>query len=158
VFLDPDKREETTLDDAAELLVQLQATGEPDSEALKAGDRFMLQSYYPQKSELDIRRQFGSGFSAAVMELERGRWHGPVLSGYGTHLVYVYTLEVAPPPVFEDVRTDVFESWQEEQQEEFNTQYFESLKSRYEVVIEETPSQAAGARRADARVTSEPPS
>ncbi len=158
VFLDPDQREEATLDDAADLLVQLQAAGEPDSERLNAGDRFMLQSYYPRKSELDIRRQLGSGFSAAVMKLESGRWHGPILSGYGTHLVYVHALEVAPQPVFEDVRDDVFESWQEEQQEEFNAEYFESLKSRYEVVIEEPPPEAADVRRADAQITTEPAS
>jgi hypothetical protein len=158
VFLDPDERGETTLDDAAELLVQLQAAGEPDAEAPSAGDRFMLQSYYPRKSELDIRRQFGSGFSAAVMQLEPDRWHGPVLSGYGTHLVYVHALEVASPAQFEDVRDDVFENWQGAQQEKINAQYFESLKSRYEIVIEKPSSEAAGARQADARVASEPAS
>ena len=151
VFLDPDEREETTLDDAAELLVELQAAGEPDAETLHAGDRFMLQSYYPANSELDIRRQFGTGFSEAVMQLEPGRWHGPVLSGYGTHLVYVYSLEVAPPPVFDDVRDYVFENWQFAQQEKFNAQYFESLKSRYEIVIEEIPLEADEGPQAEAR-------
>lgn len=139
VYLDPDKRGEGTLGDAAKLLVKLQAAGEPEPGTLRSGDRFMLQSYYPAKSELDIRRQFGTGFSEAVMRLEPGRWHGPVLSGYGTHLVYVHGLEVAPPPVFEDVRDSVLENWQAAQQEKFNAQYFESLKSRYEIVIEELP-------------------
>ncbi len=118
----------------------------------------MLQSYYPRNSEIDIRRQFGGGFSAAVMRLEPGQWHGPVLSGYGTHLVYVHTLEVAPPPVFADVRDDVFENWQGAQQEKFNSQYFESLKSRYEIVIEKPSSEAADARQADARIAGEPAS
>jgi len=139
VYLDPDKRGDGTLDDAAKLLAKLQATGEPDPRTLRSGDRFMLQSYFPEKSELDIRRQFGTGFSEAVMQLEPGQWHGPVLSGYGTHLVYVHGLEVAPPPVFADVRDYVLENWQTVQQEKFNAQYFESLKSRYEIVIEELP-------------------
>ena len=151
VFLDPDVREDATLDDAAALLVELQAVGEPDAETLNAGDRFMLQSYYPAKSELDIRRQLGSGFSDSVMQLAPGRWHGPVLSGYGTHLVYVYALEVAPSPVFEDVREDVFENWQVAQQEAFNEQYFESLKSRYEIVIEEPLGASDESRQADAQ-------
>jgi hypothetical protein len=138
-FLDPDKRDATTLDDAAALLAQLQAAGEPDAETLSAGDRFMLQSYYAELSELDIRRQFGSGFSAAVMQLEPGQWHGPVLSGYGVHLVYVYSVQEAPPPLFADVQQYVLENWQTEQQEKFNAEFFESLKSRYEIVIAEPP-------------------
>jgi len=139
VFLNPDKRAATTLDDAAQLLAQLQAAGEPDATTLDAGDRFMLQSYYPEVSELDIRRQLGSGFSAAVMQLEPAQWHGPVLSGYGVHLVYVYSLQKAPPPLFADVRQTVLENWQSEQQEKFNAEFFESLKSRYEIVIAEPP-------------------
>jgi hypothetical protein len=139
VFLDPDLRDETTLDDAAVLLTQLQAAGEPDAETLSAGDRFMLQSYYPEVSELEIRRQLGSGFSAAVMQLKPGQWHGPVLSGYGVHLVYVYSLQEAPPPLFADVQQYVLENWQTEQQEKFNAEFFESLKSRYEIVIAEPP-------------------
>jgi hypothetical protein len=139
VFLDPDKRGDATLDDAAMLLTELRAAGEPDRESLRSGDRTMLQSYYPAKSELDVRRQLGTGFAEVVFELEPGRWHGPVLSGYGTHLVYVHAMAAAPPPVFADVREHVLESWQLAQQEAFNAQYFESLKSRYEIVIEETP-------------------
>jgi hypothetical protein len=139
VYLDPDKRGAGTLDDAAELLMELEGAGEPEPGSLRSGDRFMLQSYYPEKSEFEIRRQFGTGFSESVMRLEPGKWHGPVLSGYGTHLVYVHALEVAPPPVFAEVREYVLENWQIAQQEEFNAQYFESLKSRYEIVIEEAP-------------------
>jgi hypothetical protein len=150
-FLDPDRREAATLDDAAVLLSQLQAAGKPDPESFAAGDRFMLESYYPEVSELDIRRQFGTGFSEAVMKLEAGRWHGPVLSGYGAHLVYVYTVQQAPPPVFEDVQQSVLVNWQTAQQKQFNADFFENLKSRYEIVIAELPAD----RLIDGRTESE---
>ena len=139
VFIDPDKRGDATLDDAAVILSELQAAGAPDSSVSGLGDRFMLQNYYPQKSELEIRKLFGSGFTTSVMQLEIEKWHGPVLSGYGTHLVYVDALEIAPMPEFEDVQANVFENWQAQQQEEFNEAFFESLKSRYEIVIEAAP-------------------
>ncbi len=138
-FLDPDVRDETTLDDAAVLLEQLHAEGEPDSETLSTGDRFMLPNYYPQVSELDVRRQLGSGFSVTVMQLEPGRWHGPVLSGFGVHLVYVYDKQEAPSPKFADVRQYVLENWQAEQQDNFYTDFLESLKSSYDIVIAEVP-------------------
>ncbi len=99
----------------------------------------MLQNYYPQKSERDIRKLFGTGFSEAIMPREAGHWHGPVLSGYGTHLVYVYAMKQAPLPLFEDVRDVVLQNWQVEQQGTFNEQFFESLKSRYDIVIDDLP-------------------
>lgn len=136
VFIDPDLREETTLDDAAVILTELQASGEPTADSPDAGDRFMLQSYYPQKTELDIRRQFGSGFTQSLMKLEPGQWHGPVLSGYGVHLVYVHALVEAEDPQFAVVKEKVFGDWQETQQKNFNEQYIKSLKSRYEIVID----------------------
>lgn len=139
IFIDPDKRGDATLDDAALLLSELQAAGPPDSSVSGLGDRFMLQNYYPQKTELEIRKLFGSGFTTSIMQLEVEQWHGPVLSGYGTHLVYVNALEIAPLPKFEDVQANVMENWQAVQQEEFNEAYFESLKSRYEIVIETAP-------------------
>ncbi len=139
VFINPDLRGESTLDDAGELLAALQAAGIPDAATLDVGDRFMLPSYYREASELDIRRQLGSGFSAAVMQLVPGQWHGPVLSGYGTHLVYVYSIQETPLPQFADVQQAVLENWQTEQQETFNEEFFESLKSRYNIVIAEPP-------------------
>jgi hypothetical protein len=139
VFLDPDARDDTTLDDAAGLLSQLRAAGKPDAETFSAGDRFMLPNYYHRASELDIRRQMGSGFSTAVMQLEPGQWHGPVLSGFGVHLVYVYDKQQAPAANFADVRQRVLGDWQTEQQKKFNAEFFESLKSRYEIVISEVP-------------------
>jgi len=140
VFFDPDRRDESTLVDAAEILAQLQAAGVPDAATLAAGDRFMLQGDFQEASELDVRRQLGSGFAEAVMRLEPGRWHGPVLSGYGVHLVYVYELRQASPPVFEDFKQGVLADWQKAQQEKFNADFYENLKSRYEIVIAEPPA------------------
>jgi peptidyl-prolyl cis-trans isomerase C len=155
IFIDPDKRGDETLEDAAVLLAELQAIGPPDASVSSLGDRFMLQNYYPQKTELEIRKLFGSGFSASVMELEPGQWHGPVLSGYGTHLVYVNALEIAPPPMFEDVQASVMENWTTEQQEIFNEAFFKSLKSRYEIVIETAPLLPDNTDRNDSDVAEE---
>ncbi|MDH3977519.1 MAG: peptidylprolyl isomerase [Gammaproteobacteria bacterium] len=153
VFVDPDKRDAATLGDAEILLAQLKAAGEPNEQTRELGDRFMLQSYYPQKSELDIRRQFGVGFSEPVMLLEPGQWHGPVLSGYGVHLVYVHALQRAPEPAFADVEAGVFEDWQAEQQEKFNAEYFASLRSRYEIIVDVEDEQSG---RNDGAVSTAP--
>jgi hypothetical protein len=140
VFIDPDKREDATLSDAAEILAQLKAAGEPDADTIQAGDRLMLQNNFSSATELEIRRQLGSGFAEVVMTLEPGQWHGPVLSGYGVHLVYVYEFVKAPPAVFENVQARVLEDWHEEKREQFNADFVEGLKSRYQIVIEELPA------------------
>jgi peptidyl-prolyl cis-trans isomerase C len=136
VFIDPDKRGDATLDDAALILAELQFDDSSDSDVALLGDRFMLQNYYSQQRELDIRKLFGSGFAKAVMQLETKQWHGPVLSGYGTHLVYIEIVDKPPAPKFEQIQEAVFQNWLAAQQEQFNEAYFESLKSRYEIVIE----------------------
>ncbi|MBT8440876.1 MAG: peptidyl-prolyl cis-trans isomerase, partial [Gammaproteobacteria bacterium] len=104
VFFNPDSRGDATLDDAAAALERLQAAGDPNGEVVEEGDRFMLQNYFVEASELDVRRAMGSGFADSVMQLESGVWHGPVLSGFGTHLVFVSEFEPAPPPELADVR------------------------------------------------------
>lgn len=136
VFFNPDARGEATLDDAAVALERLQAAGEPNGEVIDEGDRFMLQNYFRAASELDIRRAMGTGFADSVMQLEPGRWHGPVLSGFGTHLVYVSAFDPAPPPEIANVRDDVLNEWRRAQSEKFDAEFLESLKSRYEIVIE----------------------
>lgn len=136
VFFNPDTRGDATLDDAAAALTRLQAAGEPDGAVIEEGDRFMLQNVFVQASELDIRRAMGTGFAQDVMQLEPGAWHGPVLSGFGPHLVYVSDFEPAPPPQLADVRDEVLIDWRREQTEEFDAEFLESLKSRYEIVIE----------------------
>ena len=138
VFFDPDARDEATLGDANQVLLQLQQAGVPDSEASQAGDQFMLQNYFQSASELEIRKQMGGGFASALIDLEPGLWHGPVLSGFGVHLVYVYEHTQAPPPVLsEELRPPVLEAWQAGQMQDFNETFYEALKSRYHIVVED---------------------
>lgn len=150
IFFDPDKREDATLEDVAEMLAQLQAAGEPDAETLLAGDRFMLQNHFAAATELGISRQLGSEFSEAVMGLSPGQWHGPVLSGYGAHLVYVHDFVAAPPAELAGVQARVLDDWHSEKREKFNADFLESLKSRYEIVIDELPADRLLDARMDA--------
>jgi len=136
VFLDPDKRDEQTLTDAEKLKAELIADTTVPTEASDLGDTFMLQSYYPERSEADISKLFGSEFAKSIMELAPEQWHGPVLSGYGTHLVYVHALQEFPPPTFEQVTERVREDWDTEKRQELNDAYIESLLKRYNVVVE----------------------
>jgi peptidyl-prolyl cis-trans isomerase C len=148
VFIDPDKRGDATLDDAemikAKLIVQGDATID-DADAL--GDDIMLQPYYPEKNRVEIQKQFGSGFTDSLVELSPGQWHGPVLSGYGVHLVYVSNIIEPPPPVFAKVRERVVQDWTTDKSEELNEKFYANLRSQYTIVIEGPAEQEKVAAR-----------
>jgi len=137
VFIDPDKRGDTTLDDAEAIKASLIAKGDAVEDPGALGDNFMLQNYYPEKDRVEIQKQFGSGFTESLVELSPGQWHGPVLSGYGVHLVYISSINEPPPPVFAAVRERVVQDWTTDRGEELNAQFYASLRDRYTVVIEE---------------------
>lgn len=136
VFLDPDKRGDETLADAEKLKTELIASATVPTEASDLGDRFMLQAYYPQRDEADIAKLFGGDFAGPLMKLEPETWHGPVLSGYGTHLVYVHARLESPPPIFEQIAGRVAEDLINDEREKLNEEYIDSLLSRYKVIIE----------------------
>ena len=139
IFIDPDKRGDATLEDANALLAELTAGGAPDATTTDKGDRFMLSNNYSLQTQVEVSKSFGTGFADSVMQLEPGQWHGPVLSGYGTHLVYVSAREIASVPAFDEVRGQVLEDWQTSQQEVVEEQFYEQLKSRYEIVFDGVP-------------------
>jgi parvulin-like peptidyl-prolyl isomerase len=137
VFFDPDKRDDTTLDDAEQVKVTLIAQGESIDDPGALGDGLMLQNYYPKKDRSEIQRQLGSGFTETLLTLTPGQWHGPILSGFGVHLVYVNSIDEPPPPEFTDMRERVTEDWRLDRGEELNDQFYTSLRDQYTIVIEE---------------------
>ena len=137
VFFDPDKRGDTTLDDAEMAKATLIAQGDAIEDAGALGDGLMLQNYYPQKDRAEIQKNLGSGFAETLITLTPGQWHGPVLSGFGVHLVYVNSIIEPPPPVFAAVRERVIADWSIDRGEELNDKFYANLREQYSIVIEE---------------------
>jgi len=139
LFFDPDRRGDETLEDAEGVLTRLRALPDPTEGIDGFGDSFMLQRYYPSKTELDVSKQFGQGFARSVFELSPDEWHGPVLSGYGVHLVFVHHLEQISMPEFTAVREQIKLDWIDEKRREIQDAYVEEVVASYEVVFEEAP-------------------
>lgn len=142
LFLDPDRRGKATLQDAEELLKKLRSLAEPTEGVKDLGDSFMLQSYYPRKDELEIRKLFGQGFSQSVFALSPGKWHGPVLSGYGVHLVYVHDHAESPAADFAVVESRVKQEWLDAKRLELQERFVNAVLANYEVVFEELPEES----------------
>jgi len=142
VFFDPDKRGDATLDDAETVKATLIAQGDTIDDPGALGDGLMLQNYYPQKDRDEIQRNLGSGFTETLLTLATGQWHGPVLSGFGVHLVYVSNIDEPPPPMFAEVRERVIADWSLDRGEELNDKFYTSLREQYTIVIEEPEDEA----------------
>jgi hypothetical protein len=136
VFVDPEKRGDATLDDARAIKAALMSQPDATANAGEQGDGFLLQSHYTENSRADVQKLFGDGFAESLVELSPGEWHGPVMSGYGVHLVYVHSISEPPPPVFAGVREQVRQDWEGNRRETLNEQFYAGLRDRYTIVIE----------------------
>ena len=137
IYFNPDEREETTLDDAIAALDALLALDELPANYDHYGDRFMLQYFYQNRSEQELRSVFGTGFAEQIVDLEPGVWQGPVQSGYGIHLVLVNDVARAAEPAFDDIKAQLEEEWMAEQVSELSERFIDNLVARYEVEVEE---------------------
>jgi parvulin-like peptidyl-prolyl isomerase len=68
-----------------------------------------------------------------------------VLSGYGTHLVYVDGRREFPAPTLAEVEERVRQDWVDEKRKEITEQYFAKLMERYDVIVEREPADAEAA-------------
>ncbi len=138
VFFDPDRRGQNASTDAETALAALAALPTIPDDVGALGDTNIMQSYYAGRSVADLSRTFGRGFIQQVADLEPGRWHGPILSGFGVHLVYVERVDRASTPELADTRDAVQQTWMLEQVEQRSEEFIEELVDRYDIVVEPT--------------------
>ena len=89
-----------------------------------------------ERTYAELSKLFGSGFVETLVKLSPEEWHGPVLSGYGVHLVYIHHREEAHPAKLEDVKDRVLAAWQDMKRKEVSEKYLAGLLERYKVSIE----------------------
>ena len=119
--------------DARAALVEL-AHG---ADATALGDRLLIDAEMRDADERAVAAQFGPDFARAVLALKPGVWSGPVVSGYGLHLVRVSELTPGRLREFADVRTQVRERWRDEQERAGSARYFAGLLKKYHVAVDE---------------------
>lgn len=102
------------------------------------GDSSLLEREHSEADEQAVASQFGDAFSRAVFGLEAGRWHGPIASAYGFHLVRVSAQQEAQPLPYEEARAQVIEDWQREQQAKAAERFLAGLLNKYDVVADKS--------------------
>ncbi|MBK9589615.1 MAG: peptidyl-prolyl cis-trans isomerase [Sphingomonadales bacterium] len=87
-------------------------------------------------SPSDLAAEFGDEFAESVSKAPVGRWTGPVLSGFGLHVIKIERLTKAPPPRLEDVRQSLENDWRFAAVRKAEDESFKSMLRGYDVVIE----------------------
>jgi len=137
VYLNPDHRGDSVESDALDLLDRLRVDPSSGERAAELGDRFMLGHDFRLRTPFEVAREFGTGFADVVFELDPG-WHGPILSGYGLHLVLIGDDRVeARAPELVEVRERVVNDFNRLRRENANEAVFQGLVEGYEVVVDE---------------------
>ena len=99
------------------------------------GDTISVPGSMEAADSRAIVRLFGDDFAGALAGLQQGRWAGPVVSGYGLHLVRVRQVSAAGPVALADVRPQVEEDWRKAMVARRTEQAYQALLAQYDIRI-----------------------
>jgi hypothetical protein len=136
VYLSRDRRGDATQAAARELLAQL-SSGDAAMDTAALGDPFLLPPEFALVSRSEIARLFGDAFATQLQHLELGRWTGPIASAYGLHLVCVRERVDGRIPALAEVREAVQREWLAARRKAVNEQFYQRLRARYTVSVEQ---------------------
>ena len=135
VYLNPEKRGESIKEDVNKLLSDLK-NPKSNFDLSELGDSLMIEQSYESISQSEAARYFGQQFADEIVSLEPGTWQGPILSGYGLHLVFVSERIEERMPTLDEVRKAVERDWLSAIRIQLNEGYFEKLLETYTITIE----------------------
>jgi len=139
VFLSPQRHGDHLHTDAERMLAALRHAPD-DATLVKGGDPFLLDSHFERLPAGETARLFGADFEKALQTLATGQWQGPVTSSLGTHLVLLRLRDEPGPPRLVDVQDEVRRAWMNDQRELANTRFYDELRRRYNVRVEQQPA------------------
>jgi hypothetical protein len=135
VYFSPEKRGDSAPTNASAALAKLAPLG-ASADTSGFGDPIMLPVDVPLSSRSAIANEFGENFAQRVLEVDTGKWEGPVESAYGLHLVFVQQREQAYLPRLAEIRPAVEREVLADRRKENLREMYEKLLGRYEVIIE----------------------
>jgi len=132
VFVNPEQHSDPQVV-AENLLDQLQDGASPED----LGDRTLMGYSFPDYSQTDVGRRFGSDFARQVAKVEPGEWSGPLNSGVGLHLIRIDRFENGTMPELSEIRSSVEREWMARKKSELKDAAYEKLLDGYDIQIEE---------------------
>jgi hypothetical protein len=144
VFLSATRRANTIESDSKRVASVL-AGADAALDATTLGDPFLLGEEFRGVSPSKLTSIFGEGFTQRILRMDKGRWQGPISSGFGQHFVFISERVSGDPPPLDAVRPAVRREWANARRLEAERKFYASLRERYEIVVEAPRAQAAEA-------------
>ena len=94
-----------------------------------------LPGRFDDASQTDLAEQLGDEFATALARLPVGTWMGPVVSGFGLHLVRIDQRVQPPPPRLADVRQRLENDWRSSAIRKAQDAHLQQLLDSYDVEI-----------------------
>jgi peptidyl-prolyl cis-trans isomerase C len=99
------------------------------------GDSISLPRSLDSADRTRIARDFGDEFAAALTDVKSGVWSGPIVSGFGFHLVRVRAVQSSGKPRLADVRQQVENDWRAATIREREAKAYQTLLDGYTIKI-----------------------
>ena len=122
-----------------------------ETDAAALGDGFLMGNEFNAVRRGEVVNNFGEGFAGKLFAVDKGSWQGPLVSPFGLHFVFVSERSESGLPQLNAVREAVAREWANARRVEKLDEFYQTLRDRYEVVVEapatkrEARSEAAGA-------------
>jgi hypothetical protein len=146
VFLSATRRA-NTIDSDSKQIASILARADGAVDATVLGDPFLLGEEFRNVSPSKVTSIFGESFAKQMSVMEKGRWQGPISSGFGQHFVFISEWVSGNLPPLDAVRPVVHREWANARRLEAEQKLYASLRNRYEIVVEEPRAKAAEASR-----------
>ena len=130
LFFNPEELGPEPIEAVTAKLKEIQAGGEVE------GSRTLLPQKMENASARSVDGTFGRGFANDLVELETGKWSGPVGSGYGLHLVKIEEVVPGRVPNLEEIEGTVRREWEHNRNEVFKSKFNEEILKEFEIEIE----------------------
>ena len=140
VYLNSDKRGTEVGEAARKMLAELVKAG-PGADPEIYSDPNMLPNNFSLDYISDFEKLFGGSFARDLLQVEPGKWAGPVRSSYGLHLVFVWERIAGRDPELAEVRDEVEREWTAQRRRKFKEETYKKLRERYTIVIEDQKPQ-----------------
>jgi len=138
VYYDPGRFDDEWAGAVAAARAALASGAEPE---LAGGS--LLPAALADASAREVSRVFGPDFTNTLADAPIGRWHGPVQSGFGVHLVRLEERIPGRIPALAEVRDEVERDYLAQQREAMNDALYDSLRSRYTIRYENVAAPVA---------------
>ncbi|TBY49995.1 peptidyl-prolyl cis-trans isomerase [Rhizobium leguminosarum] len=142
VFLSPQRHGGRAKEEAGSILQIL--LSDPEANRSLLGDATLLPPEAALSDSASITQTFGADFAKALDQAPVDQWIGPVVSGFGLHLVRVTERVPDRTPSLGEVRDAVARGWTNARRSELEDQQFAKLLKGYTVTIESLVGKETG--------------